>query len=380
VILTDIFKSVDLIIYSELILIYIIVNLYRKHTQSEQSTKLFLCIAYVLSVDTILEGVTWAINGLHYPLDREISMLTNTILLACNSLPAITWVAYADYKIFNDYKKMKKRIRFYLIPFYISVILLTINLWTGIVFTIDETNVYSRSAGLYVIPLMTYAMITVLYFSTRKYKKQINGKIMQSIFLFMLIPIAAGILQMLFYGILLIWPAFIFATLIAFIQVEKDAVSKDTLTGLATREQLERRMQYLTSKSIGFSVIMADMNGFKMINDQFGHQEGDQALTIVASILKHNVKSFDLICRYGGDEFVILLESDDHSASGKVSKRIRQEAEAFNRKMAKPYQLSMSFGHAYWNPGEKKPQDELMREVDAMMYKDKELYKALAAE
>lgn len=371
----EIFKSVDLIVYAQLILIYMIIYMYRQRAKNELSTKLFLYIAYVLSIDNILEGVTWAINGLQYKWGWEISMVTNTVLLACNSLPAITWVAYADYKLFNDIEKLKNRIKLYLIPFYISIILLVLNIWTGIVFDIDSMNVYTRGACLYVIPLMTYSMITVLYFRTRKYKKQINGKIMQSIFLFMLIPITAGIVQMLFYGVLLIWPAFIFATLIAFIQVEKDAISRDPLTGLATRELLERRLQYLMNKNIGFSVIMADMNGFKIINDKYGHHEGDQALIITASILRHNEKAFDLICRYGGDEFIILIETDDENAAVKASQRIQHDTEAFNHKKTKPYHLSMSFGHAIWNPVCKKTMNDVMREVDSMMYLDKEKYK-----
>lgn len=371
----DTFRAVDLIIYSELILVYIIVNIYRSSEKNEISTKLFLIIVYTLSVVNILEGVTWVLNGFQHPWGRQISFITNTVLLMCNSFPAASWVAYADYKIFNDIEKLKKRVKWYLIPFYITVILLVLNVWTGTVFTIDESNVYSRGPGVNIIALMTYAMITGLYFRTKKFKKQINGKIMQSIFLFMLIPVIAGIIQMLAYGVLLIWPSFIFASLIAFSQIEKDAILRDPLTGLAIREQLERRAQYLMNKNIGFSVIMIDMNGFKSINDQYGHHEGDQALITTASILRHNVKAYDLICRYGGDEFIILVETDKENAAKEVSKRISEEFEVFNHKDIKQYRLSISIGYAYWNPSEMKSLNQILCEADTMMYLDKEKYK-----
>jgi len=365
------FRAVDLIIYSELILVYIIVNIYRLGEKNEVSSKLFIFIVYALSVVNILEGVTWALNGFQHPWGRQISFIANTVLLMCNSLPAVAWVSYADYKIFNNIEKLKRRIKWYLIPFYIAVAILVINVWTGIAFTIDQSNVYSRGPGVNIIALMTYAMITGLYFRTRKFKKQINGKIIQSIFLFMLIPVIAGIIQMLAYGVLLIWPSFILASLIAFFQIEKDAILRDPLTGLAIREQLERRAKYLMNKNIGFSVIMIDMDGFKSINDQYGHHEGDRALIIIASILRHSVKAYDLICRYGGDEFIILIETDEENAAAKVSERIHQEFEAFNNKNIKQYHLNISTGHAYWNPSELKSLSEILSEADVMMYQKK---------
>jgi diguanylate cyclase (GGDEF)-like protein len=335
------------------------------------STKIFIHIVYILSFVNILEGVTWSINGLAYPWNRQISFVLNTMLLMCVPLPAVAWLAYVDYSIFNNIERMKKRLKVYLIPFYIPTILIIVNIWTGIVFTINASNGYSRGPGVTVIALMTYAMITGLYFRTRSFKKQINGKIMHSIFLFMLIPIMAGIIQMLVYGILVIWPSFIFATLIAFFQIEKEVMSQDSLTGLATRANLERRVQYLINKNIGFSIIMLDMNDFKSINDQYGHHEGDQALITMASILRHNVKIYDLICRYGGDEFVILIETDNKGVAKEVSRRVGKGLEVFNQKNIKPYRMSVSSGYAYWDPTERKSLDEILRAADSMMYECK---------
>ena len=367
----EIFQAVDIIIYAQLILIFIIVYIYLLRDKSELSARLFVNIVCALSIVNILEGVTWALNGILFPWGRQLCIVLNTVLLACNSLPAVAWVAYADYKIFCDTEKLKKRVKWYLIPFYMTVILLVVNAWTGIVFTIDDANVYTRGPGVSMIALMTYAMITGLFFRTRRYKKQINGKIMQSIFLFMLIPVLAGIIQMLAYGVLLIWPSFIFASLIAFFQIERETILRDPLTGLAVREQLAQRVQYLMNKNIGFSVVMLDMNDFKGINDKYGHHEGDQALITTAAILRHNVKTYDLICRYGGDEFTILIETEELKAAMDVGERICRELEAFNQKKVRPYRLSASAGYASWNPSAKKSLNELLREADTVMYLEK---------
>jgi GGDEF domain-containing protein len=242
----------------------------RYAAKNERSGRFFFSLPAAFLLLTC-PGRDLALNGWQHPWARPVSFAANTLLIAFNSLPVVAWVAYADYKLFNNIEKLRKRVKYYLIPFYLAVVLLLVNVRTGIVFQVDEQNVYSRNAGIYVIALITYAMIAVLYIRTKKFKKQINGKIMQSIFLVMLLPVAAGIIQMLVYGMLLVWPAFILATLIAFIRIEKDAILRDLLTGLPTREQFEQRAQYLMNKNIGFSVMMADMNDLKKINDRYGH-------------------------------------------------------------------------------------------------------------
>lgn len=185
----SLFCSIDLLIYSELILIYIFISLIRQDFRTELSHSLFLIITLVLSVVNFLEGVTWLLNGTTLTYSRLLLYVTNNLLIACNSLPAVIWVAYADYKIFNDRSQLKKHLKWYLIPFCLTLILLIINVFTGIVFTIDSENTYARGIGLYLIVLMTYGMISFLYFRIRNYRQQINGKIIESIFLFMLIPI-----------------------------------------------------------------------------------------------------------------------------------------------------------------------------------------------
>lgn len=367
----SLFYSTDLLIYSEFILIYIFVSLIRQDFRSDISHRLFLIITLVLSLVNLLEGVTWILNGTTLTFSRSLLFITNNLLIACNSLPAVIWVAYADYKIFNDLSKLKKRLKWYLVPFYLSIMLLILNVFTGIVFTIDSENIYGRGIGLYLIVLMTYGMITLLYFRTHNYKQQINGKIMESIFLFMLIPIIAGILQMFIYGILIIWPAFIFATLIAYIQIERDAFRRDPLTGLPSREQLEERFSYLTGKEYCFAIIMFDMNDFKIINDQYGHHEGDQALITTANLLYHAADSYDNVYRFGGDEFIILLESNRETVIIETISRIRQTFSNYNEKDQKPYSLSASFGYSIFNASTPRSLQDLICEADEQMYSNK---------
>ena len=92
----------------------------------------------------------------------------------------------------------------------------------------------------------------------------------------------------------------------------------DRLTGLARREVLVDRLDHCMLRSVRtseqFAVLYCDLDGFKLVNDVFGHEAGDAVLTEVAVRLQHHVRPYDTVARFGGDEFVILLENIQRSA------------------------------------------------------------------
>ena len=81
----------------------------------------------------------------------------------------------------------------------------------------------------------------------------------------------------------------------------------DSLTGLHTRRSLENRVRTLRADDISYSVVMADLDHFKAMNDTYGHETGDRALRLFAQTLKAGLRSTDLICRHGGEEFAVVL-------------------------------------------------------------------------
>lgn len=115
-------------------------------------------------------------------------------------------------------------------------------------------------------------------------------------------------------------------------QLSHDA-SHDALTGLLNRREFERRLQSAHQKaaidSSTLALIMLDLDGFKHINDRFGHTAGDDALRHVASVLKRSARANDAIARLGGDEFVLLLENcglnDAHRIAESIVARLGAE-------------------------------------------------------
>lgn len=84
----------------------------------------------------------------------------------------------------------------------------------------------------------------------------------------------------------------------------------DPLTGLAGRPGFESRLEQRLAQEKPFSLLFIDLDGFKKVNDTYGHQVGDRVLEEVAQRLKRSVRSQDLCCRWGGDEFTVLMRGD----------------------------------------------------------------------
>ncbi len=103
---------------------------------------------------------------------------------------------------------------------------------------------------------------------------------------------------------------------------------KDTLTDLYNRRFFEEEMKRLdTERQLPVSIIMADVNGLKIINDSFGHQKGDELLIKTAKILKSSLRDEDILARQGGDEFAIILPQTSKEDAQKIMNRINEKCE-----------------------------------------------------
>ncbi len=145
------------------------------------------------------------------------------------------------------------------------------------------------------------------------------------------------------------------------------AVNHDSLTGLANRQAF---FAALRETEIGGSVLYCDLDGFKAINDTFGHPAGDELLRVVAERLQHAVRADDLIARLGGDEFVVLCKGASEAVALAVAARIEQA-------VAEPFALRSGVVTSAISVGI--ASDPLRVGIDTMEEADRQLYKVKAA-
>ncbi|KPU46353.1 putative diguanylate cyclase YegE [Oxobacter pfennigii] len=142
----------------------------------------------------------------------------------------------------------------------------------------------------------------------------------------------------------------------------------DSLTGLHNRRFIEEHMKKLeASQDLPLAVIMADVNGLKLANDVFGHEEGDRLLKKAAGILKENCRKDDVISRWGGDEFLIILPKTTNEIAEGIIERIKNKCPEI--KSIKT-QLSIAMGYAVKREASERL-DHVIKEAEERMYRQK---------
>jgi len=142
----------------------------------------------------------------------------------------------------------------------------------------------------------------------------------------------------------------------------------DFLTGLYNRYFFEEELKRLDSERLfPISVVIIDINGFKLVNDTFGHEKGDEILKNTAKILKTCFRKEDIVARYGGDEFIIILPSTTEVVAVSIVARIH---DLFKQKFYKEFIMSLSIGVATKESIEQNI-NELIKIAEDNMYKHK---------
>ncbi|MBN3763209.1 sensor domain-containing diguanylate cyclase [Burkholderia sp. Ac-20365] len=149
----------------------------------------------------------------------------------------------------------------------------------------------------------------------------------------------------------------------------------DELTGLSNRRGFEALAQHAIRlckrEQKPASLLFFDLNGFKQINDVYGHAEGDRALIAFATVLRTALRDSDVIGRLGGDEFVVLLTDSNEEGTMQTIDRLRHQLDLHNQSAQTPYQLHSSVGTATYAPDSAQSINDLLAQADGAMYANK---------
>ena len=143
----------------------------------------------------------------------------------------------------------------------------------------------------------------------------------------------------------------------------RKAANTDTFTGVANRRVAERALSLFATGQRRYAVMMVDIDHFKAINDQHGHDTGDRILQRIAEIMKSRIRVQGTMARWGGEEFLVIVESVTRDESGSIAESLRQMIEAGTDDILK---TTISIGVAHSASGQSA--DQILKRADEGLY------------
>ena len=360
-----------------LLMLILLVSRYFVRRKQNVEDKFFYAMVLVGLFAGALELTAFLVDGKPGTFAKVVNILVNVLIYGCTTTLSVVWLWYVDSNLNHDTRRIRTVWLPYVIVYGVLMVLLVVNLFTGFFYVIDANNVYNRRPLGYIY----YAFLFICFITTIII--YIKDRIVYGetkffpIFTF-LVPVILGcIIQAVWYGIATGWLGCAIGLTAIYLNIQSRFALVDHLTGLYNRSFIEHKLLVARRKSNRFIYggIMLDIDCFKQINDTYGHSVGDEALRQVAKILVDASDNKNLIFRFAGDEFVILLRapiSEKAELEARMillEKAIREEADAINNQKEALYKLEFSFGRAFFDAS--KDDDEFFRTMDLEMYKEK---------
>ena len=301
---------------------------------------------------------------------KAVVFLSGSWLYLGNVLLGYTWAQFLTTHLSIPFDERRRKI--YRAGGVLSCVLLVANGFYPLVFRVDE-NGYRRGP-LYSVFLL-FAVLYILdslYLYARCRKK--TGTLKLFPIQVFLAPVAVGVVvQSLFLELAIIWTTVAIAIAGILTALKNELILLDGLTGVYNRMYLKFLQEQYCQKNLRVCGIMIDLNGFKQINDTYGHSEGDKALILVADLLRRSFCEYGVVTRYAGDEFVVMLNTTDEPLVRRLIARAKRNFARANETLGKEYSLSAAMGYAIFDL-RAETVDDFMNRIDREMYRDKLAY------
>jgi len=367
-------KTLDFSILSIIILGIVYTSAYNRSEKVFTQYKIFIDL---LRANLLLLGIDilgWVFNGLPGCINWSLNTASNLLLYIATPIPAMLWILYIHFQVYQEDALIKKRIRKLFILFSLHGIASILSLFTGWFFSVDSNNIYHRGNYFFFHVIFCFALFFYSLIFIFRHKHLIERKYYYSLLLFSIPPLVGSMIQVFYYGVSLNWTGMMLSLLIIYLNIQNRGLITDYLTGVYNRRQLDFLIKTKirnSTKEKSFSAILIDIDQFKRINDSYGHYTGDDALKASAQIIKKSLKKDDFIARFGGDEFFILLDTNNYALLEQTVRQIRENVDHFNKEKAKVYSLSFCMGYDVFDPHLGMDAEAFLRHIDMKMYRNK---------
>lgn len=362
----DVLPKIDLSIVV-LIFLIIIIFLYKsKFNIKDKANKILITIMILSSLVLFLEVLDAIVLQHQYSSLVCITKLINIVGFALSPVVSYLWLVYI-----NKNLDIKMNTKVLITPTIINTILALTTYHNGFIFSINSSNNYLRGP-LFMVPiLITYLYFMIALFTIKKNKLKIDEKEYRYLILFEIIPIIAILAQVIFIELTIVWSSVGISIIIYYIYIQEKLITYDSLTKLWNRFTFESYVaNSLINKRVCFSLIYIDVDDFKLINDTYGHDEGDIALKCIAKFLKDYFINIGKVARIGGDEFIVIVDSCSNIKLDKIVYDMEIELHNYNNMLDGKYNISLSCGYGIFDD-KYEDLDSFVKSVDELMYINK---------
>ena len=368
--------KIEIFVLCMIVLIGLAVRSRRSLFSSTQQL-LFSMLGYT-SAAYILFDMIWTLSdGVDGTLGIAANWISNAVSFSLFAIACLIWFIYSETVQGSRLLTSRYRVVLVALPTALVVVLAFTSYWTHALFYIDSQGVYRRGFAYMIQPIVSYCYVihTSLHaFVQSRRVESLQTKAIYRTLAFFAIPALVGGTFQVVYSVPGLCVGIMISMLLLYIIYQEQLISTDPLTGLNNRNRFETYMLSLFSnvdQAEDVYLLMMDADGFKQINDRYGHVEGDHALQVVATALKDVSSSIMPVLSTrlrsnGGDEFVVLQKAA-------AEQDIMRLCAAINDELARaevPYLLRMSIGYARVGDGVDTWQD-LLRAADAELYRVK---------
>ena len=362
------------VLTADIISILLIGTLYlanRQKAEYDRDMRLLQQMMVTIGIANISDSCVYYLAGSSNIVIKVLVFLSGSGLFLGNVMIGYLWAKFIMVHMNIPFSDIRRNI--YRTIGLISIVLLVINIFYPLVFSVSDGRYQRGFAYIIFLIFAAFYILDSLYLYVKRVKK--NGSLKLFPVHIFLIPVILGVvIQAFFVEIAITWTSIAISVAGIMTALKNEIIFTDCLTGLYNRVYLEfLRKRACNKKDCWVSGIMIDLNGFKQINDNYGHAEGDLALCIVADLLRKSFSEYGVVTRYAGDEFVIMLNTTDDQLIQKIIKSAKKNFVTENEKNDKPYQLSASMGYAITNLSNETI-DDFMNRIDEQMYQDKMKY------
>lgn len=362
-----------------LILLGIIAARFRQHrTGASAPQQAFRRLTWATAVLCVSDLVAGICRGQFFPGARVLIQTSNLLFLIMMPTISMYWCFFVCGRV--GIRMPPKRVFLMHLPLLVFTVTACTNPITRFFFSIDENNLYSRGPGIYLHWIFSWGYLltagALSWRAVRRARNWVQRVELMPLLYFLVLPVIGCLMQMAFYGVTSVQAGITLSMILVSMKMQEHQVLSDELTGINNRDAMRFYLDALFARNapVQLQVTMIDVNRFKRINDTFGHVVGDAALCDTAAVLRDTCirEGGELfLCRFGGDEFLIIGRNQDSSAAEQLAARIRSSVAEFNTTNDRLYDLDFSIGFASGTVTCHKDFELCLKQADEAMYEEK---------